>query len=55
MPLPYPRQRPMKKLFFDIETIPAGDESLPALQYLYDRKVEKKMKESLLSKALRLI
>lgn len=35
----------MKKLFFDIETIPAGDESLPALQYLYDRKVEKKMKE----------
>lgn len=28
----------MKKLFFDIETIPADDSSRGALQYLYDRK-----------------
>lgn len=28
----------MKKLFFDIETIPAGESSREALQYLYDRK-----------------
>lgn len=35
----------MKKLFFDIETIPADESSYPALQYLYDRKIEKRMKE----------
>ena len=28
----------MKKLFFDIETIPADESSREALQYLYDRK-----------------
>lgn len=28
----------MNKLFFDIETIPAGESSREALQYLYDRK-----------------
>ncbi len=28
----------MKKLFFDIETIPAAEDSKTALQYLYDRK-----------------
>lgn len=31
----------MNKLFFDIETIPAGEESYPALQSLYDKKKEK--------------
>lgn len=35
----------MKKLFFDIETIPAGESSHEALRYLYERKCEKKMKE----------
>lgn len=40
----------MKKLYFDIETIPADESSHTALQYLYDRKIEKKMKEKGLSK-----
>lgn len=35
----------MKKLFFDIETIPADAASTPALEYLYERKIEKKMKD----------
>ncbi len=35
----------MKKFYFDIETIPAGDTSHDALRYLYDRKIAKKMKE----------
>lgn len=35
----------MKKLYFDIETIPADESSHPALQYLYDRKIGKKMKD----------
>ena len=35
----------MKKLYFDIETIPADESSHEALRYLYNRKVEKKMKE----------
>lgn len=35
----------MKKLFFDIETIPAGNESREALEYLYERKIGKKMKD----------
>lgn len=29
------------KLYFDIETIPASDESLKTLQYLYDKKLKK--------------
>ena len=32
-------------MYFDIETIPAGESSHEALQYLYNRKIEKKMKE----------
>lgn len=35
----------MKKLYFDIETIPAGESSFESLRYLYQRKIEKKMKE----------
>lgn len=35
----------MKKLYFDIETIPADESSHEALKYLYGRKIEKKMKE----------
>lgn len=35
----------MKKFYFDIETIPADESSHPALKYLYNRKIEKKMKE----------
>lgn len=35
----------MKKLYFDIETIPADESSHEALRYLYNRKIEKKMKE----------
>lgn len=31
----------MNKLYFDIETIPAGEESKQALQYLYDKKKTK--------------
>ena len=31
----------MKKLYFDIETIPAGEESYETLKYLYERKVKK--------------
>jgi len=30
-----------KKLYFDIETIPASEESLKALHYLYDKKLKK--------------
>jgi predicted PolB exonuclease-like 3'-5' exonuclease len=40
----------MKRLYFDIETIPADESSYPTLQYLYDRKIEKKMKEKNISK-----
>lgn len=40
----------MRRLFFDIETIPAGEESMEALKYLHERKVEKKMKEKNLSR-----
>lgn len=35
----------MKKLYFDIETIPADESSYEALRYLYHRKLQKKMKE----------
>ena len=44
------KNRPKKILFFDIETIPAGEESMEALKYLHERKVEKKMKEKNLSR-----
>ncbi len=40
----------MKRLFFDLETIPADESSHAALQYLYERKIEKKMKEKNLEK-----
>lgn len=40
----------MKKLYFDIETIPADPSSYPALEYLYERKIEKKMKEKKVSR-----
>ena len=42
----------MKKFYFDIETIPAGDTSHDALRYLYDRKIAKKMKEKAMSEAV---
>jgi predicted PolB exonuclease-like 3'-5' exonuclease len=35
----------MKKFYFDIETIPANESSRQPLEYLYERKVSKKMKE----------
>jgi 3'-5' exonuclease len=35
----------MKKLYFDIETIPADETSAAALEYLYERKITKKMKD----------
>jgi hypothetical protein len=41
---------PYEKFYFDIETIPADDSSHEALQYLYDRKLAKKMKDKKLDK-----
>lgn len=35
----------MKKFYFDIETIPADESSRQPLEYLYERKLSKKMKE----------
>lgn len=36
----------MNKLFFDIETIPASESSLPALKFLYEKKISKLDPES---------
>ncbi len=40
----------MKKLYFDIETIPCDESSHKPLEYLYERKLGKKMKEKNLDK-----
>jgi len=40
----------MKKFYFDIETIPADESSRQPLEYLYERKVSKKMKEKNISR-----
>ena len=40
----------MKKLYFDIETIPASETSHETLRYLYDRKLDKKMKNGSLDR-----
>ncbi len=34
----------MRRFYFDIESLPAGEESMPALKILYDKKVEKNEK-----------
>ena len=39
----------MKKLFFDIETLPADEDKLEKLKYLYSRKLEKKTKKKEMS------
>jgi len=36
----------MKKLYFDIETLPAPEESIDTLRYLYDRKMSKRDPDS---------